>query len=377
MKIVEVCPYDMARPGGVQAHVRALADWFGRNGDEVRIVAPRRLNGDGVPGIDCIGRTRRITVHGTLTEICHVPRGELRALADDLRAWGADILHLHTPWTPLLPWQVWRSTRLPAVATFHATLPGSATGGLLGRGMRAVATYFLKRLDATVVPSVSPLAHLKAMPGIPAPVVLPPTVDLSAWFAAGNEREQTAGGPNVVFLGRFEHRKGLDVLIDAWRRVSPRVPEATLTIAGGGALVTLVHEAQAAPFGSSIRYVPEPSDADARQLVAASDVFVAPSRYGESFGIVLIEAMTAGAVPVAAANSGYVTVMTGPGQELLVQPGDAEQLAVRLESLLRDAALRARLRDWGKAHAASYDVAAVGPDFRKLFEDVLRRRGDG
>lgn len=374
MKIVELCPYDMRRPGGVQVHIRDLARWLGDNGHEVRIVAPRADDGAAPPDTYAAGGSRRITVHGTVTEVSYVPRRELSALVAELRAWGAELIHLHTPWTPLLPWQVWNALALPSVATFHATLPGASAGGLLGRTLRAAAAYYLKRLDAAIVPSVSPLQHLKAFAGIPASHVLPPTVDLSPWAAAGAEAVKTRGDePSVVFLGRFEERKGLDILLQAWPSVAARAPQARLTVAGSGRLEPLVHAALAGPAGASIRHVREPSGEEARRLVADADIFAAPSPFGESFGIVLIEAMAAGTVPVAAENSGYATVLTGPGRDLLVPPGDAAALADAIVKLAFDPGRLERLRAWGRQHAMGYDVSVVGPRYVALFEEILKK----
>jgi phosphatidylinositol alpha-mannosyltransferase len=371
MRIVQVCPYDMGRHGGVQAHVTDLSAWLCANGHDVRIVAPPPTDGRAVPGVDHVGKSRRITVHGTLTEICHVARGDLRALTRSLTDWDADILHLHTPWTPLLPWQVWRAMRLPTVATFHATLPGASAAGPLARALSAFAAYYARRLDGIVVPSASPLRHLKSVSGAAEPVVLPPTVDLAGWAAAGAHRPAGAPARKIVFLGRFEARKGVDVLLDAWPHVAARRPELTLTVAGGGALAPRV---EAAAASGAIRFLREPSADEAKRLVAEADLFVAPSPYGESFGIVLIEAMAAGTVPVAAANSGYSTVLTGPGADLLVPPGDAAALADRIVTLAGDPERLRALRTWGKDHALTFSVETAGPKFVEVYEWALRRR---
>lgn len=373
MKIVEVCPYDMTRPGGVQAHIRDLSDWLRGRGHEVTIVAPPPMHGGAVSGVRTLGRVRRVTVHGTLSEICYVPRGEMAAFAAEMRGSGAELVHLHTPWTPLLPLQVWRKLKLPAAATFHATLP--VDPGLAGRAMRAAARYFMKRLDAVIVPSVSPLNSLPKVAGVE-PVVLPPSVDLGDWTVAGQAREASGGTVRVAYLGRFEERKGVDVLLDAWRMLASRINGLELTIAGGGAMEPAVRAATQSPWGKTIRYVPEPDADEARRIVGYADIFAAPARFGESFGIVLTEAMAAGAVPVAAANSGYATVMTGDGAQLLTPPGDAAALAERIATLAADAALRKRLRTWGSAHAAGFDIGVVGPRYEKLFEAVLARRGE-
>lgn len=371
MKVLQVCPYDMTRPGGVQNHIRDLAAWLERQGHPTRIVAPRPLRGNAMPdNVFPVGRARLIKVHGTVTEIAYASRRERTRLDRELRAFRPDIIHLHTPWTPLLPFQVWRRARLPTVATFHATLPEG--GGLLSRALRKAAGYFLQRIDAAVVPSVSALGPLAALPGA-VPLVLPPAVDLSPWRQAGRSAEKSGEEAlKLVFLGRLEHRKGIDVLLKAWKQLERLLPQAQLLIAGSGAMEELVRNAAA--NGSRLRHLPQPSDEEARRLVAEADLLIAPSLYGESFGIVLIEAMAAGAVPVAAANAGYRTVMTGESDELLVPPGDAAALAQTIVRLAGDRAKLGRLRRWGEAHAAGFDVAAVGPRLLALFGEVLERR---
>lgn len=376
MKIIEICPYDLTRPGGVQNHVLDLAAWLERAGHQVRIVAPLPVAGAGLGHVDHIGGGRGFSLFGTGFELTYARRGARRRLVAELRDWGAELVHLHTPWTPLMAWQVWRGLRLPTVTTFHATLPADKTTGAGGRALAGAARYFLKRSRAAIVPSVSPLAHLRPeATGTPAHV-LPPTIDLSSWRQAGDavgtapdERE----GLEIVFLGRFEERKGLDVLLTAWPTIAEAVKGARLTVAGGGKLEPLVHRAMAGPGGDRIRLVSVPDAASARDLVARADLLAAPSPYGESFGLVLIEAMAAGTLPLAAANEGYTTVMTGPGARLLVPPGDAPALAALAIDLARKPEERACLRAWAEGHAARFDVARAGPAFVEVFQAALGR----
>lgn len=376
MRIVEVCPYDMARHGGVQNHIRDLSRWLSRQGHEVRIIAPPPISGGKVEGVEHVGRSRLIRTIGTVTEISYLAGRDRRSLVADLQHWGADVLHLHTPWTPMLAWQIWRAAGVPSVATFHATLPESARRGVSGWAYTRAGNYFLNRLEATVVPSVSPLAHLKAPAGRREPVVLPPAIDLAPWRDAATEGEKPADAarPHIVFLGRLEHRKGVGVLLQAWRKVAEALPGARLTIAGSGPELAMVEAVLRKPWASGIRHVPAPDSEQGRRLVAEADIFVAPAPYGESFGIVLIEAMAAGTVPLAAANEGYRTVLEGPGEALLAPPGDADRLAAKIVDLASAPNLFREMRAWGRARADLFDVARVGPKFLALFEEVSRMR---
>ncbi len=372
MKIVQICPYDMTRPGGVQRHVRDLAAWCTAQGHETRIVAPpppgQRASRRG--NLVTLGRSRLTGAHGTGFEVSFAAPWSVSALAQELRGWGADLLHLHTPWTPLLAWQVWRSLRLPTLTTIHATLPRPDATGLTDRYIRRAARHFVARSAAVVVPSEAPLEMLRKLtPSLDA-IVLPPTIDLSPWRE--NARSRSTEDPlHFVFLSRFEERKGIAVLLDAWKRAKPRLDDARLSIAGDGPLRDQVRAAaQADP---SILYIGNLDDQDARALLASADLFAAPAPFGESFGLVLTEAMAAGAVPVAAANPGFQSVLTGPGAACLVPPGDAGAFAEKLVVLGTESDKRAGLAGWALDHSRSFDVATVGPRYLDLLKDVLAR----
>ncbi len=368
MKIVQLCPYAMDRPGGVQRHVRDLATWLTAQGHETRIVAPPapgaapRHTGN----LTEIGRARAITLHGTAFEVSFAAPWHIARAARDLRNWGADVVHIHTPWTPLLVWQLWRALDLPTVTTVHATLPRIDGKGLHDRYIHRAARHFMTRSSAVITPSAAPLALLRQLaPGTPVRV-LPPAVDLADWQAA---RHPLRPGNTVqmVFLGRLEARKGVAVLLDAWRRIGPGHPQLDLTIAGDGALRSAVEAAIRGDRTGRLHYVERPDDAAARRLVAGADLFLAPAPYGESFGIVLAEAMAAGAVPIAAANDGYASVLTGPGVEALVAPGNAEALADKIVMLARDPGKRHALRDWGEVHARQFGISTAGPAYLELY----------
>ena len=258
-----------------------------------------------------------------------------------------------------------------AVAASTAATSGGAaktkqllqqTGG--GNTKVALLKEAIKLQEASLAHLRASLAHLSPPSGLRVEVI-PPSVDLTAWREQGRARhamgKTSVDGPEILFLGRFEPRKGLDVLLSAWPEVAARVPGARLTIAGGGSLEPLVHAAMSAPHGERIVLVPSPDDNAARALMAEADIFAAPAPFGESFGIVLIEAMAGGAVPVAAANDGYASVLAGGGEELLVPPGDASALAARLVALAGDAPTLSRLRDWGATRSSALDIVATGP----------------
>ncbi len=368
MKIVQITPYAMDRPGGVQSHIRDLGTWLRLRGHDVRIVAPP---GDAdVPGLMTLGACRSVSLHGTRFELTRARRAELADCVERLRDWGAEVAHLHTPWTPMLPWQVWRALDLPSVATFHATLP--ATTGLdpVAWFLRQSAHRFNRRLKAVVVPSRAPLAQWRAAGADPLPRILPPAVDLTEWRKAAKQA-RPGTGLRAIYMGRLEERKGVAVLLEAWKRVHEERPDARLTIAGSGPEEGLLRNRVIHSNIGGVSFVPPPDNAAAREMVAAADLFVAPALHGESFGLVLAEAMAAGTVPVAAANAGFATVLTGAGKGLLVPPGETWPLARRILDLAEHPARLEQMRRWAMSQAQRFDIATVGPSYEALFAEAL------
>ncbi len=375
MKILQVSPYAMSRPGGVQTHIRDLSDWLISQGHEVRIIAP--------PGpahvkehetVLPFGHCRTISLHGTSFEISRASRRELRDLQTQLTGWGADhastVMHLHTPWTPMMPWQVWRKMAVPSVATFHATLPTAAKFDPMDAFLRRAASYFNKRLAQLIVPSDAPRQQWIAAGAAPVPAILPPTINLCAWREAGTKSIRTPAKFRIVYMGRLEARKGVDVLLCAWPEIRRAVPNAELIIAGDGELRTEIAARIATFDGSDVSLRPPPSNTEAHRLIANADIFAAPALHGESFGLVLIEAMAAGTLPVAANNAGFATVMTGEGAELLVPAGDAGALAQKIIALAGDPTRRDALQTWATKHANNFDVATVGPQYLTLYQSL-------
>jgi len=369
MKIVQICPYAMARPGGVQRHVRDLTAWLESAGHQTCIIAPP------APGkvpkrsgaLIELGHSKSIGAHGTAFEISAAAPWAVASVARELRQWGADLVHLHTPWTPMMAGQIWRKLRLPTVTTIHATLPDEFGAGLVDRYIRRSARYYLTRSQAVVTPSTTPIPQLQAfVPGLD-PHILPPAVDLSAWFNTRSDRQHD--GVHLVFLGRLEARKGISVLLEAWPRIAEVLPKARLTIAGDGGLKDQVLAATSA----RLNYIGAPGDAAAQALLGSADLFIAPATHGESYGLVLAEAMATGAIPIAAGNAGYQEVLGPEGSDLIVPPKDAQALAQKVITLAQNRADRDQWQAWAQSRAQHTDICVAGPKYISVYESVLKR----
>ena len=375
MRVVQVSPYDLSRHGGVQQHIRSLATELRRRGHEVSVVGP----GAAVMGSKQdlrIGRMRQVSFAGTSFELSLASKPELQTFAARLAEWRPDIIHYHTMWVPFLPWQIFRRTKIASVATFHDTPPPGPTGAALRAAFKLMSWFLLRHLDGAIAVSSAPLAHLRPGRRGTRPIILPPATDLSEFLAleksAGTDRQ------SVLFVGRLEPRKGINVLLDAWNMiVSGQVPMPqglkmpTLVVAGSGELEALVVSASHRHGVALLQHVPAPSREQLLRLMSEASIAVSPALYGESFGIILVEALASGTPVIAASNTGYAKVLTGPGRDLLVKPGDAKALAGKIVTLLANKDDCRALGRWGREHAKQFDISEIVTEFEAVYHSAI------
>lgn len=370
MKIVEVCPYDIDRPGGVQRHIRDTAAALHERGHDVTIIAPATdsPHQPPPPGVTIrrLGRAWRIGLSGTRFEISLALGRDRAALRRLMRDEGFDLAHFHTVWVPFLAPQALACFSGPAVATFHDTTPHDLAGRLLQGLFRLLSRLLLPRFAAILVPSEAPKGSLVPAAGRPV-TVFPPCTDLRPFAAATPQPGFADGRINILFLGRLEQRKGAMLLLEAFRTLQGK--NLRLIIAGAGpqeaelkAYAKRHHMAEVI-FAGAVT--------DTAPWFAACDIFCAPSPYGESFGIVIAEAMAAGKPVVAAANPGYRSLLTGEAARFLVPPGDAAALADALAALAADEGLRRRLGAWGRSTAPHYDCRTLAPELEEIFRQAI------
>jgi phosphatidylinositol alpha-mannosyltransferase len=336
-----VCPYDLSRPGGVQAQVLGLAESLTGHGDDVRVIGPGLP--DGVEGVD-LGPTISVRGNRSVVPLSLDPRvlGVIKRAAADL-----DILHVHEPLMPVVSLSALRAGR-PVVATFHAA-PGT-----VGLGFYTVLRPQLRRVLGPHVRQVTAVSQTAAgpLPGDLDPTIIPNGLDVAA-FESGRERV-----PNrVAFLGRDEKRKGLDVLLRAWEKVAEAIPDAELVVMGADRSL------------EGISWLGLVDDATKIDTLGSTSVYVAPNLGGESFGIVLVEAMAAGAVVLASDLRAFQEV--GGQAARYFATGNSDDLARQLIDLLTDATTVRRLSDAGRALAWRFDWRGVSSRYRAVYEQAL------
>jgi phosphatidylinositol alpha-mannosyltransferase len=381
VRIAEFCPYDIDRPGGVQRHICDLAIEFQRLGHEVVIIAPghgspgRMAVRDGIPVLR-VGASRRIGFAGTAFEVSFALGAEHRRLADMMRDAGFDVVHFHTIWTPILALQAFRLSRAANVVTCHDTSPETLGGKMTTLALRNFARWLLPRLDGVVAVSTAAAGHLPRRAAVQTPIV-PPCIDLQPFMVgAAAFAAQRDGKLNILYLGRLEPRKAVMSLLRAYRDLAAEIANLRLLIAGDGPERPALEAFVAQRHLPNVVFLGRVTDDEKPRWYATADIVCAPSAYGESFGIVIAEAMASGRPVVAAANAGYRDLVTGPGAEFLFTPGDDAALTRHLARLGGDPDLRARLGAWGRRHAAQYDCANVAPRLLAIFEAARSRARD-
>jgi len=340
-----VCPYSWSVPGGVQSHVAGLAAALRAAGVDAEILAPADGPADGIVPL---GRTVPIPSNGSIQRVALSPAAIVRT-ARAVRSGRYDLVHLHEPMLPATCLTALAAARVPLVATFHMYRRALLWYAIFAPVVRPAA----RRLDACV--AVSPAAAEYARRGTGREIeVIPNGIDHGALAALPPARR----GNRILFIGRDEPRKGLPVLLDAFTRL-PGEPELVLV-------------GPTAARGERVRALGRVSDEELRRQLASADVLAAPSLGGESFGIVLLEAMAAGIPVVASAIDGYRAVLPEEAGRL-VPPGDAGALAAALADLLGDAELRRRMGEAGRRESARYAWPRIAERTLAVYERALVR----
>ena len=351
-----VCPYSLSRPGGVQQQVMSLTAALRRAGHDVRIVAP--LDGPPPePGVFGVGPSVEWESNGSMAPIA-TGGAVARLTIAAINAIEPDVVHVHEPLVPGPALTLLLSFEGPMVGTFHLS------GQFKVEWVKAALPAFVGRLAAWC--AVSEAAATQARTTYRHECeVLWNGIDLDAF--AGVE-PFPSDRPAVLFLGRHEPRKGLNVLVDAWRGIDR---DAVLWVAGTGTASDAFRKGKL-PDVEWLGVLPEKEKI--ARLKGAS-VYCAPSLGGESFGIVLVEAMAACTPVVATQIDGYANVARPDREAVLVPPGDADALRAALQRVLDDADLRARLVAAGSTRAQEFSMDRLAARYVEIYRSAVETAG--
>ncbi|HEX4978696.1 MAG TPA: glycosyltransferase family 4 protein [Acidimicrobiales bacterium] len=355
MRIAQVCGYSLTPPGGVQAQVLGLARSLRNLGHQVRVLAPC----DGPPpdaGVTPLGKSAPLVTNGSIAPIAPDPSAALRTIRA-LRDEEFDVVHIHEPLVPGPPFTALLMSDV-TVGTFHRA-GADRLYSLLGRALRPVAS----RLGARVAVSADARDTASSILGGDYRLLFN-GIELER-FAKADERPCDA--PTILFLGRHEPRKGLDVLLDA----STRLPDDVRIWIGSDGPQTAELKARHAG-NHRLEWLGRLSEEEKAIRFRSADVFCSPAVSGESFGIVLLEAMAASTAVVASDISGHRNVVAADGEHgLVVPPGDPEALAGALARVLSDGVLRRQLVEGGEQRAQEFAMERLAELYLDIYRCVL------
>ena len=354
MRVGIVVPYSLSAPGGVQMQALGLARSLRVLGVETRVLGPC----DGPPpdaGVTPLGNSVPAYANGSVAPLAPDPSAQLRTMRA-LRDEGFDVLHLHEPLAPGPTQTAMLLKSAPLVGTFHAAGESASY-----RMLKPILRWLAGRLDhrCAVSGDAAALAG-RYLGGTYTPLFNGIEVDRCA-----KAEPWPTDCPTVLFIGRHEPRKGLDVLLAAFDQLPG---EVCLWVAGDGPDTDALRRRHP---DQRIEWLGRIDDDEKHRRLRGADVLCAPALRGESFGIVLLEGMAAQVPVVASDIDGYRNVATDGTDALLVPPGDPVALAAAITRALDDRSLAAELVSNGQARAESFSMDALAKQYLEIYESVL------
>ena len=365
IRIGMVCPYGWDTPGGVQTHMKDLAEYLISEGHYVSVLAP--VSDDSIRVEDYVvnaGKPISIPVNGSVARVLFGPLASSRA-KQWIAAGDFDLLHLHEPAIPSLSLLACSAAEGPIVGTFHVSTPKKKAIYAIGPILEPI----VEKLTARIAVSELARSTLKAHFDTDA-VVIPNGIDGQKYANAKVNPEYS--GPNSIgFMGRFEEpRKGLQVLIDSLAIVARFIPNVKYLIAGPGDSEEFLKQLNP-QLRSRIEFLGRLTDQEKESFLKSVDVYVAPNTGGESFGIILTEALSAGTAVVASDIPAFKAVLENGEVGALFKNQDSADLAKVIVGLLRDDERRKKLANNGKLNAQKYDWQVVAEQIESVYEMAI------
>ncbi len=359
-----VCPYSLDVPGGVQNHVLELAEALIGLGVDVSVLAPADEHAPLPAYVVAAGQAVPVPYNGSVARLSFGPTSVAR-----VRRWSAagdfDLLHVHEPTAPSLSLLALASAEVPVVATFHSAMESGSRAMAVVRGVLRPA---LERISGKVAVSEHALATMRRHVGGSA-VVIPNGLWVDRFAAAVPDPRWTCRDGTLLFLGRTdEPRKGLPVLLAALPHLLAARPGLQVLVAGAGDAADVLDRLPPAVAGS-VEVLGRVDDDRRRSMLASADVYVAPHTGGESFGIVLAEAMAAGTAVLASDLPAFEAVLEG-GLGVTFRTGDPGRLAASALALLADEPGRRATVARASAAVRRYDWSVVAPQVARVYDAV-------
>ena len=377
MKIGIVSPYYMHSFGGVQNLIAHMQHFLSERGHEVLVVAPRPRLEEAVeqtpPGVVMLGVSAEINFHNPFHTTFPLAASNRQLVADFLLEQKFDVLNIHEPWMPLLPYQILQEATCPIVGTTHARWPRSWLNKSLEKARTPYFRLVLNKLDKITAVSMVAAKNVTLVDKKCKVRIIPNAIDYDNYcrqIKAGRRADQR---PYILYLNRLERRKGPRLLLKAYRYYAEQhSAPLPLVIAGSGPLAeSLASYVANYRLGRLVSFEGYVSEERKMELFANARLYVAPAPFGESFGIVLLEAMAAGLPVVAGHNEGYKTVLTGAGAKSLINPYKSDAFAASLLAFTHDDDHRRRWLEWSQEEIKKYDYPLIIDQYENCFRESI------
>ncbi|HMH31151.1 MAG TPA: glycosyltransferase family 4 protein [Methylomirabilota bacterium] len=375
LKVGLVLDGGLEKPDGVQQYIMAIGDWLRSQGHQAHYLVAGSKNLD-VSDVHVLSRNIHVSSNGNDLSI-PLPASRPR-LKKFLRNEQFDVLHVQTPYSPLMGGKLVNlaGSNTAVVGTFHI-LPNSWVTSFGNRLLGIWCRRSLKRFDDML--SVSPAATVFAKETFKVDsTVLPNVINYERFHKAKPFSRYDDSKLTILFFGRLVPRKGCLVLLQAiaqLKQSGESLPDFRVIICGKGPLEkNLKAFVKQNNLGGIVEFTGFVTEEDKPRYYASADISVFPSSGGESFGIVLLEAMASGKAAVLAGdNPGYHSVMA-PQEDLLFEPKNIDALALKIKKYMTNDSQRKQLANWGETYTASFDVNVVGKKLLEVYQEALRKR---
>lgn len=371
MKVGLVCPYNILRGGGVQECVLALQAGLTKLGHQAKIITPtppRTFTRTDDPSIIYVGGATEVkSPFATSAEISVSANTEdLKHLVDVEKF---DILHFHEPWVPILSRQLLTRSSSINIATFHAKLPETIFSRTIERVITPYTKNILKHFQALTAVSEAAAEYVSNLSDQEIEII-PNGINLNKYQPP--QKRLSSGNKRILFVGRLEKRKGVKYLIQAYAKLRNKRDDIELIIAGDGADRKKLEQFVADKNLPGIQFLGSVSEDKKLELLQTCSLFCSPALYGESFGIVLLEAMATGIVTIAGDNPGYKSVMKDKGAISLVNPKKTDEFARRMAFLLDDSEIRKIWQQWAKTYIKQFSYDTIVGQYEKTYKRFLK-----
>ena len=358
-----VCPYGWDTPGGVQSHIRDLAEYLIGEGHFVSVLAPAIDEESLPPYVTSAGRPIAIPYNGAVARVLFGPIAFSR-----VRQWisqgNFDVLHLHEPAIPSISLLACWAAEGTLVGTFHAAAKRQKVSFAVIPFLEPV----IEKLNARI--AVSEAARETLTEHLDTDAIVVPNGIYASLYRDGKIDERWTGN-TIGFIGRFEEpRKGLSVLIDALPAIITQIPDIKIFIAGPGDSADALKEIQPA-LRSRFTFMGRISEEEKANFLASVGLYIAPNTGGESFGIILAEALAAGASVVASDIPAFDSLLGHGEYGTLFESENSQDLAIKVVALLEDSAARKEIAQRGKNYAQAFDWDVVADKIYDVYQMAM------